>query len=85
MNGLKAIMNYCEKQARPVSKTSTETTMVTAVTRSGSSSSVSTGRDALTREVLHLKEAMAGMNLASRAAAGRNRDEMLDSFAKEEL
>ncbi|XGW23955.1 hypothetical protein V3C99_005843 [Haemonchus contortus] len=71
MNGLKAILKERlarEVQPRPPSNPSTQPTLVTALSsRAGSASSLSTGRDALTREVRLLREALDGINFIDRA------------------
>ncbi|RCN44205.1 hypothetical protein ANCCAN_09788 [Ancylostoma caninum] len=81
MDGLRAIIHYCGKRDGSIS-TSERGAMITALPRSGSSSSISTGRDALTKEVRNLQEAFAGIDFRNRSAAGRNDDDTIaDSFA----
>lgn len=73
MNGLKAILKErvaLERQSRPPSYPPAPETVLTALSRAGSSSTVSTGRDHLSKEVRLLREAIAGIDVADRARAG---------------
>ncbi|KAK6027417.1 hypothetical protein OSTOST_06552 [Ostertagia ostertagi] len=74
MNGLKAILKeriVQEKLSRPPSYPSAQPTLVTALSsRAGSVSTVSTGRDPLTKEVRLLREALDGFDLIGRAQGG---------------
>ncbi|KAJ1356186.1 hypothetical protein KIN20_013851 [Parelaphostrongylus tenuis] len=76
MNGLRAILNERlskERLNQPSSSSCALDTLATALSRVGSESTVSTGRDLLTKEVRRLESAFAGVNLGvetGRAPAG---------------
>ncbi|KHJ86759.1 hypothetical protein OESDEN_13481 [Oesophagostomum dentatum] len=91
-NLMNAVRNMISGNQRgPLSKASSSTAVFAAITRSGSSSTVSTGRDGLTNQVQYLQEAVAKMDFGNRAVAGCNRrtgfddaENTQDSFAMTE-
>ncbi|KAK6042385.1 hypothetical protein COOONC_20108 [Cooperia oncophora] len=76
MNGLKAILRERlaqENRLRPLSYPAAPSTLPTALSsRAGSVSTVSTGRDPLTKEVRLLREALDGFDLIGRAQGGNS-------------